>query len=112
MLQLEVLIGKLLPVDAQTSSTIAVGEVASLNHEVLDNTVELAVLVGESVSISLLVTFSQTLEVLYSLRNRSSEKTNNNSPSRFTTDFNVKVHLICHFGSLNFLSVTAKIGNS
>ena len=42
VLQLEVLIGELFAIDGLATSAVAVGEVASLDHEVLDDTVESA----------------------------------------------------------------------
>ena len=42
MLQLEVLVGELLSVDGLAAGSVAVGEVSSLDHEVLDNTMERA----------------------------------------------------------------------
>lgn len=40
MLQLEVLIGELLAIDGLATSSVAPCEVAALDHEVLDDTVE------------------------------------------------------------------------
>jgi len=48
VLQLEVFVSKLLSVDGLASSAVVVGEVASLAHEVGDDTVESASLVTES----------------------------------------------------------------
>jgi len=46
VLQLEVLILEALAIDGASSGTIALGEVATLDHEVLDDAVELAALVA------------------------------------------------------------------
>lgn len=48
VLQLEVLIGELVAVDALAASAIALGEVTTLDHELLDNTVEVGALVAEA----------------------------------------------------------------
>ena len=40
VLQLEILIGKLFAIDRLAASTVTLSEVASLNHEVYDDTVE------------------------------------------------------------------------
>lgn len=40
MLELEVLIRKLLSVDGLATSSVSVGEVTTLDHELLDDTVE------------------------------------------------------------------------
>jgi hypothetical protein len=40
LLELEVLVGKLLPKNGSTASPITLGEVAALDHEVLDDAVE------------------------------------------------------------------------
>ena len=46
MLQLKVLIGELVAVDALAASAVALGEVTTLDHELLDNTVEAGALVA------------------------------------------------------------------
>jgi hypothetical protein len=48
VLQLEVLVGKLVAVDALAASAIALGEVTTLDHELLDDTVEVGALVAEA----------------------------------------------------------------
>ena len=48
MLQLEVLIGKLLTIDALATSAIMVGEVSTLTHEVWDHAMERAALVTKA----------------------------------------------------------------
>ena len=42
VIQFEVLVGELLPVDAPSASTVVVGEVAALTHEVRNDTMESA----------------------------------------------------------------------
>lgn len=63
MLQLEVFILKLVPIDGFTTSAVASCEVSSLNHKLLDDTVE----VGSFVAKSLLASGKGT-EVLRSLQ--------------------------------------------
>ena len=67
MLQLEVLICKLLAVDALATSSIVLGEVTSLAHEVRDDPVESAALKSEA-----LLTCAQGTEVLGCLWNHIS----------------------------------------
>lgn len=59
VLQLEVLVGELVAVNALSASTIALGEVTALNHKVLDNAVEGRALVAKA-----LLAGSQSSEVL------------------------------------------------
>lgn len=63
VLQLEVLIRELVAVDALAASAIALGEVTALDHELLDDTVE----VGALIAVALLAG-SKGTEVLSSLR--------------------------------------------
>lgn len=46
VLQLEVLVGELVAVDALSASAVALGEVSTLNHELLDHAVEVGALVA------------------------------------------------------------------
>jgi len=46
VLEIEVLIGELLAVDGLAAGTVAVGEVTSLDHEVLNDAVETATRTG------------------------------------------------------------------
>lgn len=48
MLELEVLVRKLGAIDGLAASAIVVGEIAALNHEVLDDSVESRALVAET----------------------------------------------------------------
>ena len=65
MLELEVLVGELLAVDALAASTVALGEVTALKHECLDHTVEARALVAVA-----LLASAQGTEVLDGLRYR------------------------------------------
>ena len=64
MLELEVLIGDLLAVDRLSASAVTVGEVSTLDHEALDDTVESRSLVSEA-----LLAGRKSTEVLRSLPN-------------------------------------------
>jgi hypothetical protein len=48
VLELEVLIVKLLPIDGLAASSVAVGEITTLDHELLDDAVESGALVSEA----------------------------------------------------------------
>jgi len=48
VLQLEVLVGELVAVDALAASAVALGEVTTLDHELFDNAVEVGALVAEA----------------------------------------------------------------
>lgn len=48
MLELEVLVGELLAVDGLSTSSVSVGEVSTLDHELLDDTMEGGALVSEA----------------------------------------------------------------
>ena len=65
VLQLEVLVGELVAVNALAASAIALGEVTTLDHELLDNTVEAGALVAEA-----LLAGSKGTEVLSGLREK------------------------------------------
>ena len=75
VLQLEVFIRELLAVNAFASSTISVGEVTTLNHEVRNNTVENGVLVMKRLArfTNALFTSTQSTEVFDSLGNSLTE---------------------------------------
>jgi len=65
VLQLEVLVGELVAVDGLAASAVALGEVTTLDHEVLDDTVEGGTLVTKA-----LLAGSKSSEVLGSLMTR------------------------------------------
>jgi hypothetical protein len=48
VLELEVLIGEFLAIDRLATSAVSVGEVAALDHEVLDDTVEGRTLISKT----------------------------------------------------------------
>ena len=72
-----------------SSSPISPGEISSLEHEVLDDPVELGSL--ESFALGLQ---SQLVEVLNGLRDGTAEKTNFNATSGLTADGNIKPYLL------------------
>jgi len=65
VLQLEVLVREFVAVDALAASAVALGEVTALDHELLDDTVEVGALVAEA-----LLAGSKGTEVLSSLREK------------------------------------------
>lgn len=67
VLQLEVLVGELVAIDRFATSAITLGEVTTLDHKLLDNTVEGGTLVAEA-----LLPGSESAEVLRGLGNRLS----------------------------------------
>lgn len=69
MLELEVFVGKLLAVDAATARAVAFGEIAPLDHEVLDDPVELTTLVPFALG-----PLGQLDEVLRGLRHGRAEQ--------------------------------------
>merc|ERR1719271_1257190 len=85
VLRIEVLIGELLPVDALTTSTISVGEVAALDHEILDNTVELRPLVAEA-----LFHGCESPEVLCGLRGALPVQSHDYPSGSFSANFDIK----------------------
>ena len=71
VLAVEVLIGELVAVDRDSTSAVMVGEVTALGHEVVDNSVENAALVGIFLAI---VTSAEGSEVLSGLGHVVSEE--------------------------------------
>jgi len=69
VLQLEVLIGELVAVDGLAAGAVTLGEVTTLDHEVLDDTVESRALVAKA-----LLASSKSSEVLGSLMTRKHEQ--------------------------------------
>jgi hypothetical protein len=113
VLQLEVLILELGSVDYQSSAStlpsflpvkdkrtrfssgaITLCEISSLDHEVLDDSVECRALVSK-----ILLSRGQSTEVLYSLGNRLSIETHHNATEGFITMGDVEVDFVCDFGA-------------
>jgi len=78
MLQLEVLIWELLPIDGLPASTIASCEVSTLDHEVLDHSVE-----GRALIAKALLACSKGTEVLCCLGDGATIETNGDSSELF-----------------------------
>ena len=89
VLDLEVLVLKLGAVDRLSSGAVVVGEVSSLDHEVLDDTVEGRSLVSES-----LAALGKLKEVGRRLRHIVSEEANDDTASGLVTNGHVEVHLV------------------
>lgn len=75
-------------VDGTTTGTITTGEITTLAHEVGDNTMELAALVGIA-----LLTSAQSAEVLCGLWNNISEELEDHASLRLAIDLDVEVYL-------------------
>ena len=120
MLQFEVLIFELVPVDRFTASAISFGKVAALDHELLDDTVETGSLITKT-----FLAGCKSTEVLYSLQQKlwldqtaqAKDETyfgyslaiqaNDNSAHRFITVLNIEIDLVGDFGAFScFRSLT------
>lgn len=88
MLQFEILVGELLSVDTATAGTVALGEIAPLDHEVFDHPVEFAPLVP--VAGRLLRQFD---EVLRGLGHGGAEHTDLHALRLVGAHFDVEPHL-------------------
>lgn len=86
--EFKVLIGEAITIDGFSASTVTTGEVAALDHEVLDDTVELGTLVAKTG-----ITDRQSSEVLCGLGDTAAEQPKGNPSQRLTTVFNVEVNL-------------------
>jgi hypothetical protein len=119
VLELEVLIGEFVAVDWRNgplavgsqlkvvllseltglaTGTIALGEVTTLNHEVLDDSVEDRALVAKA-----LLAGGESSEVLDGLRDGLAVEANNNSAKGLITLSDVEVDLVCDLGALRSL---------
>lgn len=95
VLQLEVLVRELATVNGLAASTIALGKVTTLDHKVLDNSVERRALIAVTKVLPIRVlTSSKRTEVLGSLGHSLAVKTHDDSTEGLTTMFNVKVDLV------------------
>ncbi len=88
VLQFKVLIWKLVPVNGFSSSSIVVGEISSLAHEISDDTVEARTLVTESA-----FTGAQLTEVLGSLWDNISTKFHDDTSGGSAANGDVKKNL-------------------
>lgn len=83
--QLEVFILELGTIDGLSTSTISISEITTLNHKVVNDTMESRTLITETLFAS-----CQLFEVFSSLRNGLTVQTNNNTTKIFITLLNVK----------------------
>lgn len=92
VLLLEVLISELGAVDGLTTSAVASGEVTTLDHEVWDDTMELAALVVKWLAglADALLASAKAAEVLGSLRDDIREELENDPASGLATDGDVE----------------------
>lgn len=97
--KLEVLVLKLVSIDRLAASSVAVSEVASLDHEFLDDTVE-----GRSSITKALGALRELEEVLSSLGDSLSKETDNNTTNGLAILLHVKVDLVGDDGALCSLS--------
>ncbi len=86
-----------------STSAITLGEVTSLNHEVLDNTVECRALISKT-----LLPGSQSSKVLGSLGDSLSVQAENNSAHRLIAMADLEEDLVGNLGSLNSFSSLGK----
>eukprot|EP00406_Dinophysis_acuminata_P010839 CAMPEP_0179225662 /NCGR_PEP_ID=MMETSP0797-20121207/8421_1 /TAXON_ID=47934 /ORGANISM="Dinophysis acuminata, Strain DAEP01" /LENGTH=238 /DNA_ID=CAMNT_0020932681 /DNA_START=27 /DNA_END=743 /DNA_ORIENTATION=- len=100
VLQLEVLVLELLAVDGLAASAVAVGEVPALEHEVLDDAVELRALVAEP-----LLAGAERPEVLRRLGDLLAVQAHDDAALLHPADRDVEVDLRGDHGALRVLSV-------
>uniref|UniRef100_A0A8D8XNA6 Uncharacterized protein n=1 Tax=Cacopsylla melanoneura TaxID=428564 RepID=A0A8D8XNA6_9HEMI len=96
--QLEVLIFKFVTVNAGSTSSISLGVISSLDHEVFDDSVEFAALVTLTNR-----TFGKFNKVGNSLGNSFTKQTNFYFANVNITDFDLEPYNVCDFGSGGFL---------
>merc|ERR1719391_800592 len=85
VLQSEVFILELITVDRLASSSVAVGEITTLAHEVGDHPVE-----GRSLEPESLLTGAQSTEILRGLRDNIGPQLHDNFPKRSSISSNIK----------------------
>jgi hypothetical protein len=107
MLQLEVLVLELAAIDRLAASAVAVGEIASLEHEVRDDAMELGATVGELLArlADTLLSSAKRTEVLHSLGNARAEQTHHDAARRLAVNGDIKVDLVGDLGVLLQTSV-------
>jgi len=93
VLQLKVLIRELVSVDGLSTSSIVVGKVSSLAHEVGDDTME-----GRSLESESLLTSAESTEVLAGLRHNVIPQLHDHLSDRGSISSNVEKNLAGHFG--------------
>jgi len=99
VLELEVLIGELVSVDALSTGTVVVCEVTSLAHEVWDDTMERAALEAKA-----LLSGAQSTEVLCSLGDYVGTQLHDDLANRLTAGCHVKEYSWCsrHVAKLSY----------
>jgi hypothetical protein len=103
VLELEVLILELGAVDGLATSAVVVGEVTTLDHEVLDNSVESRAFVTKA-----LLAGSKSSEVLGCLGHSLAVETHNDTAEILVTMLDVEVHLVSDLGTLGSLNVVGE----
>ena len=98
VLELEVLVLEAVTVDGLATSAVTLGEVTTLDHKVLDDTVEGRALVTEA-----LLTSSKGAEVLSSLGDSLAIETHDNAAERLVALSDVEVDLVGDLGTLGSL---------
>lgn len=90
--EVEVLISKLVAVDGLAASAVAAGEVTTLDHEVLDDTVELGALVAEGLArlAHALLAGAESAEVLSGLGDDVGEELKDDAASSNTADGDIE----------------------
>lgn len=89
MLEGEVFVGEGTPVDGLASSTVVVGEVASLSHEVRNDTMEVRVLEAETFLMS-----TQSTEISCSLRSHIIEEVEDQSSGFASSEVHLEEHVL------------------
>jgi hypothetical protein len=89
MLDGEVFVRKLLAIDGLPASTVALGEISTLDHELRDDTVEAGAFVAEAI-----LEGGELVEVFNSLWDLLSIKTHDNATEGLIVLLNVEVDLL------------------
>jgi hypothetical protein len=112
MLELEVFVFELLPVDALTTGSIARGKVTTLNHERLDDTVELGSLIEQGLSLlaNTLLTGTESSEVLRSLGRDVRVEFHDHASNWRLADGNVEEDAWTSYEKISVLSKVAVVG--
>ena len=95
VLKVEVLVREFLSINGFSTGTVAIGEVATLSHELWDNSVEVAAhVVKEFASVVLIEAFSYTRKVLDGLGNGVTKHTKDNTTSWYTIKLDIEVNFL------------------
>jgi len=93
MIELEILVGKSFSIDALTTHAVAGGEVAALNHEILDDAMEFRALI----TIAFLAC-AQVDEILDRTRYGLTEQAEHDATNVLASDGNIEEHFLIHHG--------------